>query len=365
MLVWRFFVIRQTSDFGDATSLEKPDVFGGLMIKAGIFGATGYAGYELVKLLARHEQVTLRFVTSQSLAGQQLDELYPQAPHLPLIAGESAPLDDVDVAFLALPHAAAAATAVTALKAGVRVIDLSADFRLKDVKTYEKWYGVAHPAPEWLATAVYGLTEFVRDQLPGAQLVANPGCYPTSVLLALQPVLAAGLPIAGPIIADSKSGVSGAGRAPRPNTHFVAVADNFTPYKIGRAHRHLPEMEQGIARWNSDAPPLIFSPHLLPVSRGILSTIYVPLVNEPDEAELRGIYEKSYADELFVHVLPAGKVATLAHVTHSNRCAIALTLAGNMLVLTSAIDNLVKGAAGQAVQNMNVMFGLEEAGGLS
>ncbi len=334
------------------------------MIKIGIFGATGYAGYELVKILERHKSVKLAFVTSQSLAGQWLDELYPQAPHLLLIAGETAPLNEVDVVFLALPHAAAAQTAVAALNAGVRVIDLSADFRLKDVETYEKWYGVTHPAPELLETAVYGLTEFARSQLPDAQLVANPGCYPTSVLLALQPVLAAGLPLVGPLIADSKSGVSGAGRAPKQNTHFVTVADNFAPYKIGRTHRHLPEMEQGIAAWNAAAPPLIFSPHLLPVPRGILSTIYVPLAGSPDEAELRGLYEKTYANEPFIHLLPAGQLASLAHVIHSNRCAIALTLAGNTLILTAAIDNLVKGAAGQAVQNMNVMMQLDEEMGL-
>jgi N-acetyl-gamma-glutamyl-phosphate reductase len=176
--------------------------------------------------------------------------------------------------------------------------------------------------------------------------------------------LAAGFPLAGPIIADSKSGVSGAGRAPKQNTHFVEVADNFSPYNIGRKHRHLPEMEQGIAAWNPSAPPLIFSPHLLPVPRGILSTIYVPLAGQPDEAELRSLYDETYANEPFVHVLPAGQLASLAHVNHTNRCAIALTLAGSTLILTSAIDNLVKGAAGQAVQNMNVVFGLEETIGL-
>jgi N-acetyl-gamma-glutamyl-phosphate reductase len=334
------------------------------MIKAGIFGATGYTGFELAQILQRHPQAEIVFATSQSNAGQSLAEIYPTAPDVMLIPGEEAPLDEVDVVFLCLPHAAAANTAVTALQANCHVIDLSADFRIKDVATYEKWYGVTHPAPELLETAVYGLTEFARDQLPGARLVANPGCYPTSVLLALQPILAAGLPLTGPIIADSKSGVSGAGRAPKQNTHFVEVADNFSPYNIGRKHRHLPEMEQGIAAWNPGAPPLIFSPHLLPVPRGILSTIYVALGGWTDEAEIRSLYEKTYADEPFVHVLPAGQLASLAHVNHTNRCAIALTLAGNMLILTSAIDNLIKGAAGQAVQNMNVVFGVDEVMGL-
>lgn len=334
------------------------------MIKAGIFGATGYTGFELAQILQRHPQAEIVFATSQSHAGQSLAEIYPTAPDVRLIPGEEAPLNEVDVVFLCLPHAAAASTAVTALQANCHVIDLSADFRIKDAVVYEKWYGVTHPAPELLATAVYGLTEFARDQLPGARLVANPGCYPTSVLLALQPVLAAGLPITGPIIADSKSGVSGAGRAPKQNTHFVEVADNFSPYNIGRKHRHLPEMEQGIAAWNPGAPPLIFSPHLLPVPRGILSTIYASLGGQLDEAELRSLYEATYANEPFVRVLPAGQLASLAHVNHTNRCAITLTLTGNMLILTSAIDNLIKGAAGQAVQNMNVVFGLEETAGL-
>lgn len=334
------------------------------MIKTGIFGATGYTGFELTQILQRHPQAEIVFATSQSSAGQSLAQIYPTAPDIMLIPGEEAPLDAADVVFLCLPHAAAASTAVTALNAGCHVIDLSADFRIKDVAVYEKWYGVTHPAPELLETAVYGLTEFARKALPGAKLVANPGCYPTSVLLALQPILAAGLPIAGPIIADSKSGVSGAGRAPKQNTHFVEVADNFSPYKIGRTHRHLPEMEQGIANWNSDAPPLIFSPHLLPVPRGILSTIYISLKNETDEAFLRGLYEDAYSDEPFVNFLAAGQLASLAHVTHTNRCAISLTMAGNTVVLTSAIDNLVKGAAGQAVQNMNVIFGIEETQGL-
>jgi N-acetyl-gamma-glutamyl-phosphate reductase len=203
--------------------------------------------------------------------------IFPQAPAYELVAAAEAPLAEVDLVFLCLPHAAAAQTAVSALNAGKRVIDLSADFRLKEQAVYEEWYKVTHPAPDWLATAVYGLTEFARAELPQAQLVANPGCYPTSILLGLQPLLAAGLPLSGPIIADSKSGVSGAGRAPKQHTHFVEVANNFSPYGIGRGHRHLPEIEQQIRAWQPDAPPLIFSPHLLPVPRGILSTIYVNL----------------------------------------------------------------------------------------
>lgn len=334
------------------------------MIRAGIFGATGYTGYELVKLLQRHPQVETVFATSQSFAGQLLSDVYPQAPHLPLVPGEEAPLDAVDVVFLCLPHAAAAETAVTALAAGVTVIDLSADFRLKDADTYASWYDKAHPAPHLLADAVYGLTEFARDQLPGVKLVATPGCYPTSILLPLRPLLTSNLPITGPIIADSKSGTSGAGRTPKLGTHFIQVHNNFAPYKIGRSHRHLPEIEQVMGWFRQDAPELIFSPHLLPVERGILSTIYVNFAEAVTLDDVRPYFSKMYADEPFVCLLPEGELASLAHVTHSNKCVIGLTMAGNTLVITSALDNLVKGAAGQAVQNMNVVFGIEETTGL-
>lgn len=334
------------------------------MIQAGIFGATGYTGYELVKLLDRHPGVEIAFTTSQSYAGQTLDQIYPQAPRLPLIVGEEAPVAQADVVFLCLPHAAAAKTAVSTLHAGPKVIDLSADFRIKDAATYEKWYGVAHPAPDLLPEAVYGLTEFARAALRQTRLVANPGCYTTTSLLALQPLMAANVAIAGQIIIDAKSGVSGAGRNPSDTTHFMAVTDNFAPYKIGRAHRHLPEMEAILREWNPAAPDLIFSPHLLPAPRGILANLYVPLAEAWAEAELRQLYEGTYRDEPFVRVLPKGELATLAHVTYTNRCAISLTLAGQMLILTSATDNLLKGASGQAVQNMNVMFGLAETSGL-
>ena len=334
------------------------------MIRAGIFGATGYAGAELALILHRHPEVTIAFATSVTYAGERLSDHFPQAPGLPLILPEEAALSAVDVVFLCLPHGAAAATAIRALEAGVRVIDLSADFRLTDVATYERWYKTTHPAPALLAEAVYGLTEAARDQLPGARLVATPGCYPTGALLALRPVLCAGL-VTQPIIIDAKSGVSGAGRSPKLNTHFVEVADNFAPYAIGRAHRHLPEMEQVARWWDPHAPALIFSPHLLPVPRGILSTIYVRLPSPSfSEDKLRALYETMYAGEPFVTVLPAGSLASLAHVNHTNRCVISLTVAGGTLILTSAIDNLVKGAAGQAVQNMNVVFGIAETAGL-
>ncbi len=334
------------------------------MVEVGIFGATGYTGFELVSVLVRHPQVQIQFATSKSYAGRSLRDIYPAAPDLLLIAPQDAPLDTTDVVFLCLPHAAAANTAIAALKANNRVIDLSADFRLQDVKVYEQWYGVSHPAPELLAEAVYGLTEFARDDLRGTRLVANPGCYTTTSLLALQPILAAQIELSGDIIIDAKSGVSGAGRTPKPQSHFVAVANNFSPSSIGRAHRHLPEMEQVVAWWHKDPPRLIFSPHLLPVPRGILANIYVPLRAGWQENQIRELYARTYKNEHFVQLLPPGELATLAHVVHTNRCAISLTFAADTLIITSATDNLLKGAAGQAVQNMNVMFGIKEETGL-
>lgn len=334
-----------------------------MTVRVGIVGASGYTGYELTGILERHPAVEIVFASATSSAGQRLSELYPAGPDISLLATETAPLAEADVVFLCLPHGAAAPMAVKALTAGARVVDLSADFRLNDPSLYAHWYGQDHPTPDLLPEAVYGLTEFSRKSLPDARLVANPGCYPTSILLALQPLLAAGLAI-GTIVADAKSGVSGAGRAPKQNTHFMEVSNNFTPYKIGRTHRHLPEMEQEMATWQHDAPSLIFSPHLLPVPRGILSTVYVPLKPDVPEMRLHEIYRRAYEVEPFVRVLPPGEVATLAHVVHSNRCVIGLAVTEDTVVLTSAIDNLIKGAAGQAVQNMNLMFGLPETDGL-
>ncbi|MEM7331505.1 MAG: N-acetyl-gamma-glutamyl-phosphate reductase [Chloroflexota bacterium] len=334
------------------------------MLKAGIFGATGYTGFELVGILEKHPHVEIQFATSKSFAGQTLNDIYPSASQLPLINGNDADLSQIDVAFLCLPHAAAAETAVKCLNAHVRVVDLSADFRLKDVDTYNDWYNHKHPAPALLETAVYGLTECAREALSNTNLVATPGCYPTSILLPLMPLLHSRYEIVAPIIADSKSGISGAGRTPKQNTHFVEATNNFSPYKIGRSHRHLPEIEQVMNWWRPNSPQLIFSPHLLPVPRGILSTIYVTLDKAPNEDDVRELYSRYYDTEPFIHLLPKGQLATLAHVTQTNKCVMGLSTAGNSLIITSAIDNLQKGAAGQAVQNMNVMFGLTETAGL-
>ena len=333
------------------------------MIRVGIFGATGYAGIELAEILQKHPAVEVVFATSESSAGQTLNMIAPQAPAWVLVKSADAPLDQVEAVFLCLPHAASAATAVRARAHGCRVIDLSADFRLKSLETYEKWYQVEHPKPEWLAEAVYGLTEHARAALPTADIVACPGCFPTSVLLPLQPIVKAGA-VEGTIIADSKTGVSGGGRKAKIGFHFVEISDNLTPYGLGKKHRHQPEMAEQLAQWGDEgekSPNLIFSPHLVSMPRGILSTIYVPLKEGYTLEKVYELYVEAYQDEPFIVLLPPNQNATVAHAVRSNRCAIGLTMGDdNLLILTGAIDNLTKGSSGQAVQNFNVMFGLDE-----
>lgn len=333
------------------------------MIDVGVLGATGYTGVELIRLLGRHEQVQLKFATSRSNPDRSLAQVFPGAPDFNLIDPEHAALEDVDLVFLCLPHEQSAEAAAAALQAGTRVIDLSAAFRLADADTYRRWYGQRHPAPELLDEAVYGLTETERERLAGARLVANPGCYPTTVLLALYPLLLESA-VSGQVIVDAKSGVSGAGRTPKLASQFVEVAEDLRPYSIGRTHRHLPEMEAILARWSDTKPRLIFSPHLVPISRGLLSTLYVPLRSDWVEPQLHDLYLETYTDEPFITILPVGEVATIRQVNYSNRCVIGMTEVDGTLVVTAAIDNLQKGAAGQALQNMNVVFGFEETTGL-
>ncbi|MCZ6529706.1 MAG: N-acetyl-gamma-glutamyl-phosphate reductase [Chloroflexi bacterium] len=333
------------------------------MIDVGVLGATGYTGVELIRLLGRHEQVQLKFATSRSNPDRSLAQVFPGAPDFNLIDPEHAALEDVDLVFLCLPHEQSAEAAAAALQAGTRVIDLSAAFRLADADTYRRWYGQRHPAPELLDEAVYGLTETERERLVGARLVANPGCYPTTVLLALYPLLLESA-VSGQVIVDAKSGVSGAGRTPKLASQFVEVAEDLRPYSIGRTHRHLPEMEAILARWSDTKPRLIFSPHLVPISRGLLSTLYIPLRSDWVEPQLHDLYLETYTDEPFITILPVGEVATMRQVNYSNRCVIGMTEVDGTLVVTAAIDNLQKGAAGQALQNMNVVFGFEETTGL-
>ncbi|NWG22268.1 MAG: N-acetyl-gamma-glutamyl-phosphate reductase [Chloroflexi bacterium] len=335
------------------------------MIRVGIFGATGYAGYELLRWLQRHPQARVVFTTSESSAGKTLADVIPGPLDAPLIAPDDAPLGDVDVVFLALPHGVAAQMARRARGAGVRVIDFSADFRLATPEAYRRWYGHEHPAPE-LLPAPYGLPELYRALLRDAPLIANPGCYPTGALLGVAPLLMAGALTDPLIIIDAKSGVSGAGRVPKQNTHFVEVNESLAPYSIGQVHRHVGEMMQEAHRIaRGVTPEIVFTPQLLPVSRGILSTIYLRVPETWSETQARAVYTAQYAGEPFVRVLPAGQLATLAHTTGTNVCAISVTLARpGLLIVISSEDNMVKGAAGQAIQNMNVMFGLAETLGL-
>ena len=348
------------------------------MVNIGIIGATGYTGLELLRLLARHPAAKVVWLTSENSAGQRFGEVFAVAPaigDMTLVKAADADLPAADVVFCCLPHSAAQGPVAAARRAGCRVVDLSADYRLHDPATYEAWYGHPHHEQGWLAEAVYGLPELHRAEISKTALVANPGCYPTSIILGLAPLARAGW-LSGPVIADSKSGVSGAGRGLSLKSHFVEASENFSPYSIGRTHRHLVEMEQeldALARTSqglddSDPAPLqlIFSPHLLPVNRGILSTIYVTLPAAATEDAVAAAYEDAYAGEPFVYLLKRGQVATLSYAVHTNYCAIGLTFVPGttMLIVTSAIDNLIKGASGQAVQNMNIMLGLDERMGL-
>lgn len=341
------------------------------MIQVGIIGVTGYTGIELYKLLRGHPAAEIAWLTSESYAGQRLSDVFPCPWDAPLLPLAEAPLAAADVVFLCLPHAASMPAVAAVRAAGAKAIDLSADFRLHDAATYQRWYDVPHTEPALLAEAVYGLPELHRTEIAGAHLVANPGCYPTSAILGLAPLARAGW-LRSQVIVDSKSGVSGAGRKAKLNNSFVEANENLSPYSIGYSHRHIAEMEQELnaeGRAMNDEQRdmrIVFSPHLLPVSRGMLSTMYVTLPEGVDEATVRAAYAAAYADEPFIHLLPAGQVATLHHTVHSNRCAIGLTLVPHTttLIITSSIDNLLKGASGQAVQNMNVMAGLPETMGL-
>ena len=314
-----------------------------------IVGATGYTGQELIALLQRHGALRAS-VLMTARPGVQPEQEGVDALDLGRLA-------DVDGVFLCTPHGAASRVARAALDAGRPVVDLSADFRLRDPALFAATYGDEHPAPDLLGDAVYGLTEHARARVQAAALVANPGCYPTSILLPLLPLLTAGLlAAAAPVIADSKSGVSGAGKAPNERTHFGSVHENFLAYGIGR-HRHAPEIAQELGR------EVVFTPHLLPVFRGILSTIYVQPATGVDADGLRACLRDRYDAEPFVQVMEAG-TPELRDVRGTNLCRIAVDASGPLCVITSAIDNLVKGAAGQALQNMNLMLGLEETEGL-
>jgi len=337
------------------------------MIKIGIVGGTGYTGVELIRLLAKHPQAQLTAITSRKEDGMAVAEMFPSLRgwvDLAFSDPAKADLKQCDVVFFATPNGIAMQQARELLDAGVRVVDLAADYRIKDVAVWEKWYGMQHASPELIAEAVYGLPEINREQIKGARLVANPGCYPTAVQLGFLPLVEAGLVDNSQLIADAKSGVSGAGRKAEVHALLAESADNFKAYGVG-GHRHLPEISQGLARMAGQPVGLTFVPHLTPMIRGIHATLYARL--KPGAgADLQALYEQRYANEAFVDVLPAGSHPETRSVRGANLCRMAVhrPQGGDTVVVLSAIDNLVKGAAGQAVQNMNIMFGLSEQLGL-
>jgi N-acetyl-gamma-glutamyl-phosphate reductase len=339
------------------------------MLKVGIYGASGYTGQELLRLLLRHPQAEVVALTSRRYAGVPVSDIYPVFVDLTDLTFVDASPEDVagaaDIVFLALPHGVSMAVAPIFLKAGKKVIDLSADFRLRDVATYERWYS-RHTARDIIKESVYGIPELYGDEIAKAMLVANPGCYPTSVILGLAPLLKANWIDDSSIIADSKSGVSGAGREPQVGTLFCEVDEGFKAYKVGQ-HRHTPEMEQEIGVLAGHDVRISFTPHLLPITRGILSTIYATLRKDVTTAELIDIYRVFYKGKKFVRVYNAGTFPNISSVRGSNYCDIGLTVDARTkrVIIICAIDNLVKGAAGQAIQNMNLMCGLSEDTGLT
>ena len=339
-----------------------------MIVNAGVIGATGYAGAELVRVLAGHPQARLAAVSSVSFAGKPLSSVYPAYYGLcDLCCGtEEEVLQKSDVVFAALPHGLSQEIAKKCHDAGKVPIDLGADFRLKRLDEYEKWYQVKAVYPELHEEAVYGLPELFRDEIRGKKLIANPGCYTTAVPLALVPALQAGLIEKDGIIADCKSGVTGAGRKSTQDTHYPELNEGMHAYKVG-GHRHTPEIEQTLRRFCGEEVTVVFTPHLLPVNRGILATCYAHLKSGTTLEQLQQTYEDFYRREYFVRVLPQGMRADIHHVRYSNFCEIELHIdpRTQMLIAVSAIDNMGKGAAGQAVQNMNLALGLEETAGLT
>jgi N-acetyl-gamma-glutamyl-phosphate reductase len=336
------------------------------MIKIAIVGGTGYTGVELLRLLAQHPKADLRAITSRKEAGTKVADMFPSLRgryDLAFSGAADAELRTCDVVFFATPHGVAMAQARELIGAGVRIIDLAADFRLADPGVFERWYKMPHSCTDLLAESVYGLPEINREAIRKARIVGNPGCYPTAVLLGFLPLVEAGLVDTDHLIADCKSGVSGAGRKAELNLAFAEAADNFAAYAVG-GHRHLPEIVQGLNRASKTPVKLAFTPHLVPMIRGILATLYAPL--KKTDVDLQALYEKRYAGEPFIDVMRAGSSPDTRSVRASNtiRIAVHRPQGTDLALVLAAEDNLVKGAAGQAIQNMNLMFGLPETTGL-
>lgn len=335
------------------------------MIKVGIVGGTGYTGVELLRLLALHPEVEVTAITSRAEAGGAVADMFPSLRgrfDLKFSDPGSARLKECDLVYFATPNGVAMRQTGELLAAGVRVIDLAADFRIKDVGLWENWYGMSHASPELVAEAVYGLPEMNRDKIGNARLIANPGCYPTAVQLGFLPLVEAGCIDASHLIADAKSGVSGAGRKAETHILFAEASDNFKAYGVA-GHRHLPEIRQGLSAVAGEEVGLTFVPHLTPIIRGIHATLYARIRREED---FQALYEQRFSREPFVDVLPPKSHPDTRSVRAANTCRIAIhrPQGGDTLVILSVIDNLVKGAAGQAVQNMNLMFGYDECLGL-
>lgn len=338
-------------------------------IQVGIVGGTGYTGVELLRLLAQHPFVNLAMITSRSEVGLKVADLYPNlrgVVDLAFSEPDVAALSGCDVVFFATPHGVAMSMAEALIKAGTKVIDLAADFRLEDLDAWQRWYGLAPTQASLMPSAVYGLPEYYREQIKQAPIIGNPGCYPTSILLGILPLLKAGWIDPASLIADGKSGVSGAGRGASVANLGAEMSESFKAYGV-KGHRHLPEMTEKLTQLSNQPVALTFVPHLVPMVRGMESTIYATLTQEKSQADIQALYEAAYENEPFVDVMPAGSLPETRMVKGSNMCRMAVYVPeqGSRVVVTSVIDNLVKGASGQAVQNMNVMFGFAETTGLT
>ena len=334
------------------------------MIKVGIAGASGYTGLELIRLLVNHPEVELTVLTSETYKGKSIADVFPSLNgiiDIELQPFNSKILKSCDVVFLALPHTTAMDKLPQLIESNCKVIDLSADYRLEDADAYPDWYSLTHKHPELLSKIVYGLPELHREKIKNVQAVANPGCYPTSVILALAPLMKTDWVNLDSIISDSKSGVSGAGRKPSLTSQFSEANEGVSPYSLA-GHRHIPEMEQELSSLAGNPIKISFSPHLIPMSRGMLSTIYIDLKKKLSDDDLIEHYQKFYNDEFFVRVLSKDRFANTHAVSGSNFCDIGIKVDARVdrLVITSALDNLIKGASGQAIQNMNIMLGFEE-----
>jgi N-acetyl-gamma-glutamyl-phosphate reductase len=338
------------------------------MLRVAIAGASGYTGFELIRILSQHPQAKLTAVTSRAQAGEKVGDFYPALKtHCDLSFEEPDPhvlTSHADLVFTALPHQAAMDLIPDLLKQGVKVVDLSADYRFCDARVYEEWYQ-PHKTPELLSEAVYGLPELYRHQIQAARLVGNPGCYPTSIILAAAPLFSSKLVEPQSLIADSKSGVSGAGRGLSLTTHFCEVSESFKAYKVAE-HRHTPEIEQELSRLTGEPVRVTFTPHLVPMSRGILSTVYSALKDGVSEEQIDEVFTSFYQEAPFVRLCAKGTLPTTLQVRGSNYCDLAWRVDGRTqrIIVISAIDNLTRGASGQAVCNMNLMSGLPETLGL-